>query len=173
MNSNLLINNIGRFLLLVLLQILVFNNVYLGGYITPCLYLLFLAMLPTNTGKIPILIIAFFTGLSIDITTGMLGFHTAACTAIGFLRPIWLDKIILGDNEESIERPSFFSCPYQQFALYLFFLLFIFYIIYYTLLIFDLHALHTILFSSLLSSIITWLLAVLYQTLFTRKSTKQ
>lgn len=172
MNSNLVLKNIGRFLLLALLQVLVFNNVYLGGYITPCLYLLFLAMLPTNTGKIATLLIAFFTGLTIDVSTGMLGLHTAACTLVGFLRPIWLDKIIMRDNEEAIEQPSLFSCPYQQFALYLLFLLLIFYFVYYLLLVFDLHALPTILISTILSTLITWLLAVLYQTLFTRKHPK-
>lgn len=173
MNSNLILKNIGRFLLLILLQILVLNNVYLGGYITPCLYLLAIAMLPTNTGKIPTLVIAFFTGLVIDVTTGMLGFHTAACTMVGFLRPIWLDKIIMRDNEEAIEQPSLFSCPYQQFALYLLFILLIFYLIYYILLVFNLHSLPTILLSTLLSSLITWILAILYQTLFTRKNSKQ
>ena len=43
MNSQLIIRNIGRFLLLMLLQVLVFNNIYLGGYINPCIYLLFIA----------------------------------------------------------------------------------------------------------------------------------
>ena len=173
MNSSLVIKNIGRFLLLVLLQILVLNNVYLGGYITPCLYLLFIAMLPTDTGKIATMTIAFFTGLTIDVTTGMLGFHTAACTVVGFLRPIWLDRIIMRDNEEAIEQPSLFNCPYQQFALYLLFILLIFYLLYYTLLVFNLHSLPTIFLSTLLSSIITWILAILYQTLFTRKKNKQ
>ena len=66
MNSQLIFRNIGRFLLLVLLQVLVFNNIYLGGYINPCIYVLFIAMLPTTTGKIPMMLIAFFTGMCVD-----------------------------------------------------------------------------------------------------------
>ena len=170
MNSNIVFRNIGRFILLVLLQLLIFNNIYLGGYVNPCLYVLFIAMLPTNTGRIALPVIAFFTGLCIDVCTIMLGFNTFACTAVGFLRVIWLDKIILRDNEEIIETPSIRSVPYQQFSIYLFLLLFAFTLIYYTLMVFSLRNFFGILLSSLLSALLTWVLAILYQTLFLRKS---
>ena len=171
MNSKLVFRNIGRFLLLALLQLLVFNNIYLGGYINPCIYVLFIAMLPTNTARIPMLLIGFATGLCIDVCSNMLGFHTFACTAVAFLREIWLDKIILRDNEESIETPNLHNGSYQQFLLYLFLLFFSFHFIYYFILIFSLRELPTILLSALLSSVVTWLLAILYQTLFFRKAT--
>ena len=169
MNSSLIMRNIGRFILLMGLQILVFNNIYLGGYITPCIYLLFIAMLPTNTGKITTLIISFGTGLIIDMFTNMAGFHTFACTAVAFLRGIWLDKIIIRDNDDGVETPSIFSVAYQQFLIYLFLLLFAFNIIYYTLLVFSFREFFSVLFTALLSTIVTWLLAILYQTLLLRK----
>ncbi|MBP5327427.1 MAG: hypothetical protein J6Y98_05910 [Bacteroidales bacterium] len=168
MNSSLIMRNIGRFILLMGLQILVFNNIYLGGYITPCIYLLFIAMLPTNTGKIATLIISFGTGLIIDIFTNMAGFHTFACTAAGFLRIIWLDKIILHDNDEEIETPSIRNGSYQQFAVYLFLLLLAFNLIYHTLLIFDMREFFGILISALLSTLVTWILSILYQTILIR-----
>lgn len=169
MNSQLIIRNIGRFLLLMLLQVLVFNNIYLGGYINPCIYLLFIAMLPTTTGRIPMMLMAFFSGLCIDVSTNMIGFHTFACTAVGFLRGVWLDKIIIRDNDEGVETPSLFSVSYQQFSVYLFLLLLVFYIVYYTLLVFSLSDFFGILLSALLSTIVTWVLAILYQTLLLRK----
>ena len=170
MNRPLVFRNIGRFLLLVALQLLVFNNVYLGGYINPCIYLLFIAMLPTNTGKVPMLLIAFFTGLVVDVSTNLPGFHTFACTAVGFLRSIWLDRIIIRDDGEAVETPSIRSGSYQLFALYLFLLLLVFYVIYYSLLIFSFREMPSILLSSLLSAVVTWVLAILYQTLFLRKN---
>ena len=165
MNSQLIIRNIGRFLLLMLLQVLVFNNIYLGGYINPCLYLLFIAMLPTKTGRIAMLLIAFFTGLCIDISTNMLGFHTFACTLIGFLRPIWFDRIITRDNEEGIDTPSIYFGSYQQFAIYIFLIILVFYIVYFSLLYFSFQEIPTILVSTLLSTVITWILAIIYQTI--------
>ncbi len=172
MNSKLITRNIGRFLLLMALQVLVFNNIYLGGYINPCLYILFIAMLPTNTGRIPMMLIAFCTGMLIDIAANMPGFHAAACTLVAFLRGIWLDKIILRDNEEVIETPSIYNVAYQQFAIYLFLILFIFHLAYYLLLTFSFSEMPVVLLSSLLSTVITWILAILYQTLFFRKRLK-
>ena len=64
--NNLVWRNIGRFLLLTLMQLLILNNVYLGGYVMPMLYVLFILMLPTSTGRIPMLLIAFGTGLLMD-----------------------------------------------------------------------------------------------------------
>ena len=50
---------IGRFALLILIQLLVLNQVYLGSYVMPMLYLLAILMLPTDTKRIPLLLIAF------------------------------------------------------------------------------------------------------------------
>lgn len=172
MNSQLIFRNIGRFFLLLLLQVLIFNNVYLGGYINPCIYVLFIAMLPTDIGNIAMMIIAFFTGLCIDVSTNIMGVHTFACTAVGYLRGIWLDKIIIRDNEEGIEMPSLYTCSYQQFSLYLFLLLLVFNLIYYTLLVFSFHEFFEILLSAFLSTIVTWILAILYQTLLLHKIRK-
>lgn len=169
MNNKLMFRNIGRWFLLVLLQVLVFNNINLGGYINPFLYVLFIAMLPTNTGAIPMLVIAFVTGISVDVSTNMLGFHAAACTMVAFLRVVWLDKILLRDNDDAIETPSIYSPSYQQFMIYLFLLVFVFNLTYYVLVVFSLRELFGILISTLLSTVVTWLLAILYQTLFFRK----
>lgn len=169
MNSRLIIQNAGRFVLLMLLQLLVFNNIYLGGYINPCLYVLFIAMLPTDTGRIPMMLIAFGTGLCIDLSTNMLGFHTFACTVVGFVRGVGLDSLITGDNDEPVETPRIQNGNYQRYALYLFLLLVIFHFVYYLLVVFSLRELPTVLLSTLLSSVVTWILAILYQTLFFRK----
>lgn len=156
----------------MLLQVLVLNNVYLGGYINPCLYLLFVAMLPTNTGKIPTLLIAFATGLCNDIFTNMLGFHTFACTFMGFVQVVSANKIILRDSEEVIETPSINSVSYQQMGLYLALLFGLFYVVYYLMLSFSFHDFFPAMASALLSTIVTWLLAMLYQALFFRASRK-
>lgn len=169
MNSTLIIRNIGRFLLLMLLQVLVFDNIYLGGYINPCLYVLFIAMLPTSTKPIPMMLIAFFTGLVADIATNMLGFNAFACTAVAFLRSVWLDKILTSDNDEEVEMPSIRTGSYQRFLFFLFLVLLIFNLIYHTLLVFDIREFFGVLLTALLSTIVTWILAIIYQSLLIRK----
>lgn len=156
-------------MLLMLLQLFVFDNIYLGGYINPCLYVLFVAMLPTSLPAIPMMLIAFGTGLMADVTSNMLGFNAFACTVVAFLRGVWLDNIVRGDNEGEVDTPSIRTVPYQQYSLYLFFLLLVFNFVYQLLLVFDLRELPSILLTTLLSTIITWLLAILYQSLLFRK----
>lgn len=172
MNSNVIFRNIGRFVLLMLLQLTVFNNIYLGGYINPCIYLLFVAMLPTNTGRLAMLLISFGSGLFIDLFSNMPGFHTAACTLVGFLRVMWADKILLRDNDDTIETPSIYSVSYQQFSIYLLLLLIAYYLLYYMLVDFSLRGLPATLLSTLFSSLVTFLLALLYQSIFLRKTKK-
>lgn len=173
MNSQLVFRMIGHFVLLMLLQLFVFDNIYLGGYIYPCLFVLFIAMLPTSMPAIPMMLIAFGTGLMADVSSNMLGFNAFACTVIALLRGVWLDNIVRGDNDGDIETPSIRTVPYQQYSLYLFLILLIFNFVYHLLLVFDLSEMPSILLSTLLSTVITWLLSVLYQTLLFRKDRKQ
>ncbi|MFK5855850.1 MAG: rod shape-determining protein MreD [Bacteroidota bacterium] len=85
--NNLLIKNIIRFILLILVQVLVFNNMNLGGYLHPSIYVLFLLLLPVNINRSLLLILAFFTGLTIDYFTGTIGLNAAASVFLAYLRP--------------------------------------------------------------------------------------
>ncbi len=74
------------FIILVLSQGLILNNIELGGYINPFLYVLFILMLPFETNDNLVLILAFLMGLSIDIFTSTLGIHISASVFMAFAR---------------------------------------------------------------------------------------
>jgi hypothetical protein len=71
----------------MLVQVLVLNNMNLGGYMNPYIYLLFILLLPSNINRSLLLLIAFLTGLTIDFFGNTLGLHAAACVFLAFLRP--------------------------------------------------------------------------------------
>ena len=73
--TRLVISNIFRFVALLVLQILMLNYVYLGGYVVPFIYILAIMMLPTSLGNIPLLLIAFVSGGVVDIFCNIPGFH--------------------------------------------------------------------------------------------------
>lgn len=75
-----------RFIILVLLQVLIVQNIRLGSYIILFPYILFILLLPFETPKLAVLALAFFTGLTIDMFYDTAGMHAAACTLIGFSR---------------------------------------------------------------------------------------
>jgi rod shape-determining protein MreD len=84
--TKLLQKNIGRFLLLILCQVLILNNVLFLGYINPYIYLLFLLLLPFNTPQWLMLILGFALGISVDIFQDSMGLHAFATVFIAYLR---------------------------------------------------------------------------------------
>jgi rod shape-determining protein MreD len=84
--NNIIFKNIIRFILLVLLQIFVFNKIQLFGYLNPYIYILFILLLPLEIPKHFLLICAFFLGFSIDYLSNTIGINTISSLLIAFLR---------------------------------------------------------------------------------------
>jgi rod shape-determining protein MreD len=98
MNSALFIN-IFRFVLLLAVQIIVFNNMNFLGYISPYPYILFIILYPVNGNKTGLLAASFFLGLAMDLFSNSGGFHTAACVILAYYRP-YLFKFAFGLSYE-------------------------------------------------------------------------
>jgi rod shape-determining protein MreD len=86
MNSTLLVN-VFRFILLLAVQIIVFNNFNFLGYVSPFPYLLFIILYPVNGNKSGLLVASFLLGLIVDMFSNSGGIHATACLALAYLRP--------------------------------------------------------------------------------------
>ena len=86
MNSTLLVN-ISRFVLLLAVQIIIFNNMNFLGYISPFPYLLFIILYPVNGNKSGLLIASFLLGLTMDMFSNSGGIHATACLILAYFRP--------------------------------------------------------------------------------------
>lgn len=86
MNSALLIN-IFRFILLLAVQIIIFNNMNFLGYISPFPYLLFIILYPVNGNKSGLVIASFSLGLIMDMFSNSGGIHATACLVLAYFRP--------------------------------------------------------------------------------------
>jgi rod shape-determining protein MreD len=86
MNSTLLVN-IFRFVLLLAVQIIIFNNMNFLGYISPFPYILFIILYPVNGNKSGLLIASFVLGLIMDMFSNSGGIHTTACIMLAYFRP--------------------------------------------------------------------------------------
>ncbi len=106
MLSNVLAN-IGRFVLLILLQGLIFNEFNLWkGLAIPYFYILFLLMLPLYIPRWLELLLGLITGLAIDMFTNTIGLHASACVALAYARPLMLSAIAPRDGYEFGQRAS-------------------------------------------------------------------
>ena len=84
--DRLIIRYILQFVLLVLVQVLLLNNIAFSGILNPYLYVYFLIILPVDFRPTLGLIIGFLLGLSIDLFSQTLGMHTIATTFAAFCR---------------------------------------------------------------------------------------
>lgn len=105
------------FVVLVLAQVLVLNQVQLSGYINPFIYVLFILLLPVSTPRYLLLILAFFIGIAVDIFSNSLGVHAAATVFIAYLRP-YIIRLISNREEDRNEYPGLRQNKFSWFLYY-------------------------------------------------------
>lgn len=99
--------NLLRFVLLVLLQALVLDQLDLAnGWLVPYLYVLFILMLPFELPDWAQLLVGGLTGLVMDLFTSTPGMHFTACVLMAYLR-IWMLRVLRPrDGYEFGRRPT-------------------------------------------------------------------
>ena len=85
---------IGRYFIVMLLQVLLFDQLQLLGVCHPYIYILCLLMMPITLPHSADMIIGAVVGLIMDIFCNSLGVHTASCIFIMFIRPYLIGAIV-------------------------------------------------------------------------------
>ncbi len=98
MNSTLFVN-IFRFVFLLAIQIVIFNNMTFLGFIMPLPYILFIILYPVNANKSGLLLASFLLGLTMDLFSNSGGIHTTACLVLAYYRP-YIFKFSFGVSYE-------------------------------------------------------------------------
>jgi|FLOH01.1.fsa_nt_gi rod shape-determining protein MreD len=157
------------FVVLILLQVSVFNNVSLFGYAQPMFYILFVFLYPVTQRKSLFLILAFSLGLSIDFFSNSGGINAAATLFIAYFRlPIL--KTITRKIEFDNDQFNFNNLPIGEQFGYLFILTFIHHFIIFQLSYFKFDALSLVFSHALFSSFFTLVLLLIYSGLFLKKT---
>ncbi len=106
------------FILLILFQILLFNNIQFSGYVNPYIYVMFILLLPVEIPSWLLLLLSFLTGLIMDFFSGTPGMHSSATVLAGFIRPYILRVISPRDGYESGSGPSMMIYGFRWFLTY-------------------------------------------------------
>lgn len=116
-----MINNILRglfyFVVFVLIQILVLNNIHFLRIATPFLYLYFIIKFPVGTSQAQVVFFSFLAGLVVDSFSNTPGMHAAACTLAGFSRESLIHFFMGKDLPEGI-YPSYHTFGFWGFFRY-------------------------------------------------------
>ena len=112
------------FIVLVLSQVLILNNIQFLGFLNPYIYVLFVMSLPVKFPRWATLLLAFGLGLTIDVFANTLGMHAFATVLMAFAMPL-ITKLIINIEEGSNPMPSFRTFGLAVYVKYVFLLVFI------------------------------------------------
>jgi rod shape-determining protein MreD len=155
------------FVVLVLAQVLLFNQVHFRGYLMPFIYILFVMLLPVSTPRYLLLISGFLIGLSVDVFSNSLGMHAAATTFIAFIRP-WIIRAISNRDEDRLEYPGLKQNTFTWFLYYTIFIVFSHHLVLFYLEFFTFTNFLVTLFRVILSSVFSVIIIILSQFLIFR-----
>lgn len=105
------------FVVLVLLQVLVFNQVQLAGFLNPYIYVLFILLLPVSMPQYQVLLFSFLIGMSVDWFSNTLGLHAASSVLMGFMRlPVM--NLVSQRESDQVNYPGLHQTGWRWFLLY-------------------------------------------------------
>lgn len=81
------------FVVLLLLQVVVFDNLDFLGLCNPFVYVAFVLLLPFGTSTILLMLLASVLGMVVDVASNTPGMHMAACVLVAYVRPYVLRLI--------------------------------------------------------------------------------
>jgi len=105
------------FVVLVLVQVLVFNHVQFSGFVNPYVYVLFVMLLPLSTPRYVVLLGGFFIGLAVDVFSNSPGMHAAATVVIAYIRP-FVVRSISSREEDRNDYPGLKQNKFSWFLYY-------------------------------------------------------
>ena len=95
-----------QFIILVLVQVLLFNKIHIFGLGCIFIYIFFIINYPFEHNKIYLVLLGFLLGFIIDMFSQSYGLHTFATTLIAYLRP-FIIKLYVGSNDTEVLRKSY------------------------------------------------------------------
>ena len=160
----LFIQNIVRFVLLVLFQVLVLNNIEFLGLVNPYLYILFIITLPVRLPNWVTILLSFATGLLIDTFSNTHGMHAFAAVLIAFLRT-GIIELFITIEEGNNPSPTFYTFGMNAYIKYVVLMILIYHIAFFTLEAFSFTHLWILMIKIILSSLVTFILIMGLQTI--------
>lgn len=158
---------VGRFIILILSQALIFSRIDFMGYINPYIYILFLILYPASNNRSVFIFLSFLLGLCMDIFSDSGGIHAAACVTIAYIRPVFL-KFTFGTVYD-YQSVKFDQMDFGSKLTYFSAMILCHHLIMFSLEIFNISKLILILQKTIFSGIFTILLCLIITHLFSQK----
>ncbi|HLW49939.1 MAG TPA: hypothetical protein VKZ78_03135 [Sphingobacteriaceae bacterium] len=164
-----LINNLLRFVVLLAMQVFLFKNMGYYNLVTPFPYIFFLLLLPIGISNFNLYIIAFLTGLSVDLFYDTLGVNAAAAVVLALTRIAFLKITLEAENHDKNTTPMLGEVSFRWFLPYILLTTFMHHLTLFMLATFTFRQFHYTLFSTIFSCIFTVLIMLVFSLLIYRR----
>ena len=158
------IRQIGRYILVMLFQVLLFDQLQLWGVCHPYIYVLCLLMMPITLPHNIDMLIGALAGLIMDVCCNSLGVHISVCVLIMFARP-YLVGVLVNDKDRLNEQLSIRSMGMEAMVKYVCILVVVHHFLIFLLGAWSWHHIGFVLLATLVSSLITILIILGYNVL--------
>ena len=159
-----------RFFLLVAFQVLILKNIDINfgnfQYFHLIIYPAFIMLLPVRTSKPLVILLAFVSGMCVDLFYDSPGIHASAATLIGFIRPNILRLVEPVEGFSVADSPGVKTLGFGPFLIFAAIMLFIYLLFYFSVEAFSFLYLGDILLRTIFSFIVSLVLLVLVQLIF-------
>lgn len=160
------------FVLIVLLQGLVINNIEVNAYLNPMIYPIMILMLPFELNAIITMLVALVLGVSVDAFSNTFGLHASSALLVGYLRPILLNLIKPRDGYDTTLLPSIHDMGKLWFLIYASSIVLIHHLWFFTVEVFRFDLFFHILWQTVASAFFSIALIVIFQYIFYKSSKK-
>ncbi len=167
-----LIINIIRFFLLIATQVFLLKNIGYYNLSVPYLYILFILLLPFNIPNTLLFLLAFISGITVDVFYDTLGLHALACSGMAFVRIVFISVTVQRDGFDNEPEPRLGIMGFRWFVFYAFILAFFHHLILFTFEVFRISELGFTMISVILSALLSTSLILLTELVFYRKKVR-
>ncbi len=161
-----------RFILLIATQVFLLKNTGYYNLSVPYLYILFILLLPFNVPNGLLFLLAFITGLTVDVFYDTLGLHAIACSVMAFVRIIFISVTVQRDGFDNEPEPRLGIMGFRWFVFYAIILAFFHHLILFTFEAFRLSEIGHTIVRVILSSLLSTFLILVAEFVFYRKKVR-
>ncbi len=162
------VQNIIRFIMTLLVQILIINQIDFGvasPYIYPLFYVMFVALLPLSIPQPLLIVLAFSHGIVLDIFMNTGGLHASSLVLLAFLRPRLLRAIAPREDFDPNRPINTKYLGFRRFLIYIILCILIQHFWFFAVEYFRFSELHIIIAKTISNGFFTLLLILIYDTL--------
>lgn len=157
------------FVLLIIVQVLVFNHIALFSIAIAFIFIYFIICLPMSLSTNLLLLLSFTTGFIVDIFSDTPGVNSLSCTLLAILkRPVFY-AYVPRDDKTKVMNPTIMTIGWSAYSKYLFSMCAIYSLFVFSIEYFSLANVKDILIMSLGSTVFTFVVNLALGCIFDRK----